>query len=65
MTARLDEAGNLRGVYPGSSSRPQRLFIGSHLDTAVRAGAFDGVLGVVLAIALVDGLDASPLAVHH
>src|SRR5258708_37408860 len=30
-----------------------RLFIGSHLDTVPRAGAFDGVLGVVLAVALV------------
>ncbi len=57
MTARVDAAGNLRGVYPGSSPRPPRFFIGSHLDTAVRAGAFDGVLGVVLAIAIVDGLD--------
>ena len=44
----VDAAGNLRGVYPGSSARAPRLFIGSHLDTVPRAGAFDGVLGVVL-----------------
>jgi allantoate deiminase len=31
-----------------------RLFIGSHLDTVPHAGAFDGVLGVVLGLALVD-----------
>ncbi len=57
MTASVDAAGNLRGIYPGSSSRAQTLFIGSHLDTVVRAGAFDGVLGVVLAIAIVDRLE--------
>ncbi len=28
--------------------------IGSHLDTVPHAGAFDGILGVVLAIALVE-----------
>ena len=32
----------------------RRLFIGSHLDTVPHAGAFDGVLGVMLGIALVD-----------
>ena len=57
MTVGVDAAGNLRGVYPGSPARAPRLFIGSHLDTVVRAGAFDGVLGVVLAIAIVDGLE--------
>ena len=35
MTARVDDAGNLRGVYPGSSRDAPRLFIGSHLDTVV------------------------------
>ena len=61
MTVRLDDAGNLRGLYPGSSPNPTRLFIGSHLDTVSHAGAFDGVLGVVLAVALVDLLDRQPL----
>ncbi len=58
MSVRIDAAGNLRGVYPASSSSPEatarRFFMGSHLDTVPHAGAFDGVLGVVLAVALVD-----------
>jgi allantoate deiminase len=56
MDVRVDAAGNLRGVYPASArtGAPRRLFIGSHLDTVPCAGAFDGVLGVVLAVALVD-----------
>jgi allantoate deiminase len=61
MSVRVDEAGNLRGVYPASSPGSPRLFIGSHLDTVPNAGAFDGVLGVVLAITLVDLLDRQPL----
>ena len=58
MGVRIDAAGNLRGVYPASSSSSdatsRRFFMGSHLDTVPHAGAFDGVLGVVLAVALVD-----------
>jgi allantoate deiminase len=35
--------------------------IGSHLDTVPNAGAFDGVLGVLLAVALVAALDGEKL----
>jgi len=56
MTVRLDAAGNLRGVYPAATAPAPRLLLGSHVDTVPNAGAFDGVLGVVLAIALVDAL---------
>ena len=59
MTVRVDAIGNIRGVYPSAispttPSEVPRLYIGSHLDTVPNAGAFDGVLGVVLAIALVE-----------
>ena len=61
MAVRVDEAGNLRGVYAASRPGRPRLFVGSHLDTVSDAGAFDGVLGVVLAIALVESLAQRPL----
>jgi allantoate deiminase len=61
MSVHVDNAGNLRGVYPASPPGRPRLLIGSHLDTVSDAGAFDGVLGVVLAIALVDLLQHRPL----
>ena len=57
MSVQVDDAGNLRGLYHASSPEGPRLFVGSHLDTVSDAGAFDGVLGVVLAIALVELLD--------
>jgi allantoate deiminase len=62
MNVHVDAAGNLRGLYqaaPGGSSR--RLVIASHLDSVPQGGAFDGVLGVVLAIALVDRLGGKRL----
>ena len=57
MSVSIDAAGNIRGVYPASRSLQNaapRLFLGSHLDTVPDAGAFDGVLGVLIAVALVD-----------
>jgi allantoate deiminase len=54
MEIHVDAAGNLRGVLPAARAGARRLLIGSHLDTVRRAGAFDGVLGVVLALAIAD-----------
>jgi len=53
MQVTVDAAGNLRGVYDGERPDAPRLYIGSHLDSVPHAGPFDGVLGVVLGIALV------------
>lgn len=55
MRVDVDAAGNLRGRYPGSAEGPD-FYIGSHLDTVPDAGAFDGVLGVALGVALVESL---------
>lgn len=57
MSVSIDAVGNLRGFYPAYTSDAARLMIGSHLDTVPDAGAFDGVLGVMLAIALVEHLN--------
>jgi allantoate deiminase len=56
MTVRVDAVGNLRGLYEGLAPGAPRLLVGSHLDTVPNAGAFDGVLGVVLGVALVEEL---------
>ncbi len=58
---RIDAAGNLRGFYAGAESKAPRLLMGSHLDTVPNAGAYDGVLGVVLAVALLEALEGRRL----
>src|SRR5208283_3099943 len=58
----VDAAGNLRGFYAGTQSGAPRLVIGSHLDTVPNAGAYDGVLGVVIAVALLEALEKRRLA---
>jgi allantoate deiminase len=59
MRVRVDAIGNIRGVYPphippSAPSAVPRFYIGSHLDTVPNAGAFDGVLGTILAVALIE-----------
>lgn len=57
MTVNVDRAGNLRAFYPSNSGEyAARLLIGSHLDTVPNAGAYDGVLGVLMGLALVESL---------
>ena len=55
MTTRRDAVGNIIGRH-GSGERP--LVLGSHLDTVPNAGTFDGPLGIVAAIAVVERLAA-------
>lgn len=57
----IDAAGNLRGFYPGSRAGAPQLLIGSHLDTVPNAGAYDGVLGVLLGVALLNTLAGEKL----
>jgi allantoate deiminase len=50
MSVQVDAAGNLRGIWRPAGVGSKRLLIGSHIDTVPNAGAFDGVLGVTLAL---------------
>lgn len=50
MNVHIDAVGNLRGLWKPSCASGKRLILGSHIDTIPDAGAFDGVLGVVLAL---------------
>ncbi len=56
MTVHIDAIGNLRGLYSAITPNAPRLLIASHLDTVPNAGAFDGILGVVLGLAIIEEL---------
>lgn len=56
MATSADNAGNVIGIYAGSDPSLPRLMLGSHLDTVRNAGKYDGMLGVVAAIACVEEL---------
>jgi allantoate deiminase len=62
MQSRVDAAGNLFGRLE-SPLRPNApaLLIGSHLDSVPNAGKYDGVLGAMLGLALVEAVQQSGL----
>jgi N-carbamoyl-L-amino-acid hydrolase len=56
MTAEFDAIGNVVGRYEGRVPGLPALLLGSHLDTVRDAGRYDGMLGVLSAIACVGEL---------
>jgi allantoate deiminase len=56
MSARRDTAGNLVGRYEGQTPGAPALLIGSHIDSVRNGGRYDGALGVMLAIDVVEAL---------
>ncbi|MEA2177591.1 MAG: hypothetical protein QOG77_888, partial [Solirubrobacteraceae bacterium] len=56
LQVRRDAFGNLYGRLAGSDPSLPGVRTGSHVDTTLNAGAFDGVVGVLGAIAAVAGL---------
>jgi allantoate deiminase len=61
---RTDDAGNLRVLRRSAHPDAPTLVLFSHLDTVPNAGAFDGPLGVLLALAVFEQLGATPLPFH-
>jgi allantoate deiminase len=61
LESRTDDAGNLRAVRPAAKPDAPTLVLFSHIDTVPNAGAFDGPLGVILALAALEELHQTPL----
>ncbi|MEP9381540.1 allantoate amidohydrolase [Nocardioides sp. KR10-350] len=61
LETRVDAAGNLLGRREGPEPGMPALVLGSHLDTVPDAGSYDGMLGVVMAVAVAERLRATDL----
>ncbi|TDO97301.1 allantoate amidohydrolase [Marinomonas balearica] len=49
-----DEAGNLWGRYENRNPNAERFILGSHLDTVPNGGKYDGMLGVIAPLTLIE-----------
>ncbi len=56
LQTRIDSIGNVRGRWNSSNKDARTLVIASHADTVVNAGKFDGPLGILLGLDLVEHL---------
>ncbi|HEY0605945.1 MAG TPA: allantoate amidohydrolase [Herpetosiphonaceae bacterium] len=59
MTTRRDNLGNRIGRYEAAQPGAKTLLLGSHVDSVRDAGKYDGPLGVLIALAVVERLHAS------
>jgi N-carbamoyl-L-amino-acid hydrolase len=56
LQAQIDAVGNVVGRYASAAPAAKTLLIGSHYDTVANAGQFDGRLGILTAIVVVEHL---------
>ncbi len=60
--------GTVRGILPGGNPQAPPLLLGSHYDTVIDAGKYDGALGIIAALAALETLQQEkftlPYPVH-
>jgi len=60
----LDHSGNFRMRRPATAAQAPTLLLGSHQDTVREGGRYDGMLGVLLPLAIINELPALPFHVE-
>jgi allantoate deiminase len=65
LNPEVDAAGNVHARYEGKQARAPALMIGSHIDTVRDAGRYDGNLGALGALAVVEQLHAAGERLDH
>lgn len=53
----VDGIGNIMAIRPGTDPNAKAVLVGSHLDTQIKGGRFDGILGVLAGLELVRTLN--------
>jgi len=65
LTVREDAAGNLIGRKEGKHPEAPVIMVGSHLDTVVNGGGFDGALGVLAGIEALHSMNERGIWTDH
>ena len=62
---RIDAAGNIFGRRPGSDPSLAPILFGSHIDSVPNGGAFDGTLGALAALGVIEDCDFEGIGARH
>lgn len=65
LTPRVDAIGNLIGRREGRNPRAPAIMIGSHIDTVVNGGRFDGTVGVLGGIEVARAMEEDGVTLNH
>ena len=61
LSTRIDNIGNVRGRLTCSTANSKTFVIASHFDTVINAGKFDGPLGIVMGLDIIEQLIAEKI----
>jgi N-carbamoyl-L-amino-acid hydrolase len=64
LTGHIDVIGNIWGVRAGTEDGPP-VMIGSHIDSVATGGLYDGTLGVMAGLEVIDALNAAGIETRH
>ena len=62
LAAEIDGVGNVVGRYPGARAGARTLIVGSHYDTVLDAGRYDGRLGILTGLMVAEHLAKAGVA---
>jgi beta-ureidopropionase / N-carbamoyl-L-amino-acid hydrolase len=65
MTPHIDQAGNIFARRPGMEASLPPVLFGSHIDSVPNGGNFDGDLGSLAAIGVIDALNLANVRTRH
>ncbi|MCD8510664.1 MAG: Zn-dependent hydrolase [Bacillus sp. (in: Bacteria)] len=65
LEVRLDEAANIWGRRPGKQNSLPVITFGSHIDTVPNGGKYDGALGVLMALEVMEVLNENNFTTEH
>lgn len=64
LQTRIDNMGNARGRLTSNNPHAKTLVIASHIDTVIDAGKYDGPLGVLMGLDIIEQLSTHQLPFH-
>ena len=65
LASRIDPAGNIFALRPGTDASLKPILFGSHIDSVPNGGNFDGDLGSLAALGAVEALNRANIRTRH
>ena len=65
LDVKVDKLGNIRAKYNPDNLKTPSIMTGSHIDTVKNGGKFDGLLGVVAGLEVINTLDQSNIELKY
>lgn len=62
---RIDSGGNIRALRPGSDAARKPIMFGSHIDSVLGGGNYDGQAGVVASLEVMNLLNTANITTRH